>query len=109
MANDDKLRGYLKRATTELQQTRRRLRDMEDREREPIAIIGMACRYPGGVASPEDLWEVVAGGVDVVSEFPSDRGWDVTELFDPSGERPNTSYVNSGGFLHDAAGFDAEF
>ncbi|PSM37155.1 hypothetical protein C6Y14_43770, partial [Streptomyces dioscori] len=68
MANDEKLRGYLKRATTELQQTRRRLRDMEDREREPIAIIGMACRYPGGVASPEDLWRVVAGGVDVVSE-----------------------------------------
>ncbi|MCW8103517.1 type I polyketide synthase, partial [Streptomyces tauricus] len=76
---------------------------------EPIAIIGMACRYPGGVASPEDLWRVVAGGVDVVSEFPSDRGWDVAELFDPTGERPHTSYVNAGGFLHDAAGFDAEF
>ncbi|WP_409350852.1 beta-ketoacyl synthase N-terminal-like domain-containing protein, partial [Streptomyces tauricus] len=103
------MRGYLKRATTELQQTRRRLRDMEDREREPIAIIGMACRYPGGVASPEDLWRVVAGGVDVVSEFPSDRGWDVAELFDPTGERPHTSYVNAGGFLYDAAGFDAEF
>ncbi|MGH3240071.1 MAG: SDR family NAD(P)-dependent oxidoreductase, partial [Spirillospora sp.] len=76
---------------------------------EPIAIVGMACRYPGGVATPEDLWRLVADGVDAVTEFPADRGWNVGELFDPSGERPNTSYVNSGGFLHDASEFDAAF
>ncbi|TDD35457.1 SDR family NAD(P)-dependent oxidoreductase, partial [Actinomadura sp. KC06] len=109
MANDDKLRGYLKRATTELQNTRRRLREIEAREHEPIAIVGMACRFPGGAASPEDLWRLVAGGVDAVTEFPADRGWNTGELFDPSGARPDTSYVNLGGFLHDAAEFDAGF
>ncbi|RSN34766.1 beta-ketoacyl synthase [Amycolatopsis sp. WAC 01416] len=76
---------------------------------EPIAIVAMACRYPGGTTSPEDLWRMVAGGVDVVSDFPADRGWDVERLYDPTGERPNTSYVRQGGFLHDAADFDADF
>ncbi|MGH3239565.1 MAG: type I polyketide synthase, partial [Spirillospora sp.] len=109
MANDDKLRGYLQRATTELKNTRRRLRDIEAREHEPVAIVGMACRYPGGVASPEDLWRLVDGGVDAVTEFPADRGWNVDELFDPTGDRPDTSYVNLGGFLHDSAEFDAGF
>ncbi|TYB44906.1 type I polyketide synthase [Actinomadura chibensis] len=109
MSNDEKLRDYLRLATSELQQTRRRLRDLEARDREPIAIVGMACRFPGGVSSPEELWRLVADGVDAVSPFPSDRGWDVAELFDPTGERPNTSYVNTGGFLDGAASFDAEF
>ncbi|TYC16099.1 type I polyketide synthase [Actinomadura syzygii] len=109
MSNDEKLRDYLKLATSELQQTRRRLRDLEARDREPIAIVGMACRFPGGVSSPEDLWRLVEDGRDAVSPFPSDRGWDVAELFDPTGERPNTSYVNTGGFLDGAASFDAEF
>ncbi|WP_327045437.1 type I polyketide synthase [Microbispora sp. NBC_01189] len=76
---------------------------------EPLAIVGMACRYPGGVASPEDLWRLVSDGVDAISDWPADRGWDVEGLFDPSGERPNTSYVKSGGFLHEAAEFDAGF
>ncbi|TLP50432.1 type I polyketide synthase, partial [Microbispora triticiradicis] len=76
---------------------------------EPLAIVGMACRYPGGVSSPEDLWRLVSDGVDAISDWPADRGWDVEGLFDPSGERPNTSYVKSGGFLHEAAEFDAAF
>ncbi|HET6705936.1 type I polyketide synthase [Amycolatopsis sp.] len=75
---------------------------------EPIAIIGMGCRYPGGVTTPSQLWELVANGVDAVSEFPEDRGWDTASLFDPSG-RPGTTYSKEGGFLHDAADFEPEF
>ncbi|MGK3111381.1 type I polyketide synthase, partial [Streptomyces mordarskii] len=109
MTDDEKLRSYLKRATADLRLARRQLREVEDRAREPIAIIGMACHFPGDVATPEDLWRVVDEGVDVISTFPEDRGWDLENLYDPDPEHAGTSSAREGGFLHDVADFDAEF
>ncbi|MGW6894274.1 SDR family NAD(P)-dependent oxidoreductase, partial [Streptomyces chartreusis] len=105
MPTDDKTLTYLKRLTTDLRQTRQRLREVEARDHEPIAIVGMGCRFPGGVDSPESLWDLVASGGEGVSEFPANRGWDLTGLF---GEGPGRSSSRRGGFLHDGADFDAE-
>ncbi|MEU4773596.1 SDR family NAD(P)-dependent oxidoreductase [Micromonospora sp. NPDC023644] len=109
MADEAKLLDYLKRVTADLHQVRQRLREVEAGEQEPVAIVSMSCRFPGGVRSPEDLWEVVASGRDVVSDFPEDRGWDLGSLYDSDPEQAGTSYTRQGGFVHDLADFDPGF
>src|SRR4051812_10832620 len=107
--SEQKLVEYLKRVTTDLHETRARLQELEASGTEPIAIVGMSCRFPGGANSPEDLWRLVDDGIDAVSPFPGDRGWDTAGVYDPDSLRPGTSYVDQGGFLDDVAGFDPAF
>lgn len=109
MASEETLRGYLKRVATDLVDARRQLADADQRRHEPIAIVGMACRYPGGITTPEGLWDLVARGGEAVGEFPSDRGWDVASLYDPDPDVTGATYTTRGGFLDDVADFDASF
>ncbi|NYT94673.1 type I polyketide synthase, partial [Salinispora sp. H7-4] len=109
MGNEEKLLGYLKRATTDLREARRQLRNAERREYDPIAIVGMSCRFPGGVDGPAALWQLLVEGVDAVSDFPDDRGWNTEDIYDPDRSKVGKTYVRSGGFLSDAALFDPEF
>jgi acyl transferase domain-containing protein/acyl carrier protein len=109
MSDEAKLRRYLEKVTVDLRKARRRATALEKRLSEPIAIVGIGCRYPGGVASAEDLWDLVASGADAISGFPTDRGWDAEWLLRASREDPETASVQEGGFLSSIAEFDPLF
>jgi amino acid adenylation domain-containing protein len=99
----------LRASLVENERLRSRARHLAAASREPLAVVGMACHLPGGVADPDDLWRLVRDGVSGVGPFPADRGWDLDNLFHDDPDHPGTSYVREGGFLYDAADFDAGF
>ncbi|MCZ0728867.1 SDR family NAD(P)-dependent oxidoreductase, partial [Mycolicibacterium iranicum] len=105
----EKLFRYLKKAVVELDEARARLRDYEQRATEPVAVVGIGCRFPGGIDSPDTLWEAVSAGRDLVTDFPTDRGWDVEGIYDPDPDADGKTYTRKGAFLEDATGFDAGF
>src|SRR5688572_11415924 len=109
MAEDARTLEYLRRTTAALQQARHQLKELEDVRSEPLAVVGVGFRLPGGVDGPAACWELLSSGTDAVGDFPADRGWDLEGLFDPDPDAVGKSSVRAGGFLADAAGFDAGF
>ncbi|MYY19909.1 MULTISPECIES: type I polyketide synthase [unclassified Streptomyces] len=105
----DQVVAALRASLLDNQRLRQENRRLRDDSAEPVAVVAMSCRYPGGVRTPEDLWELLVKERDAVSPFPTDRGWDVEGGFDADPDAPGTFYVREGGFLHDATGFDPGF
>src|SRR5271154_170980 len=105
----EKVLDALRAAVKETERLRQRNRQLASAASEPIAIVAMGCRDPGGGRDPQDLWELLADGADAISGFPEDRGWDVAALYDPDPDHAGTSYARHGGFVHDAADFDPGF
>ncbi|WP_461479768.1 type I polyketide synthase [Mycobacterium sp. HUMS_1102779] len=99
----------LRKALGQVERLKRTNRALLERSSEPIAIVGMSCRFPGGVDTPEDLWQMVADGRDVMSDFPTDRGWDLAGLFDPDPDARHKTYTRTGGFVEGVADFDPGF
>ncbi len=99
----------LRKALAQVERLKRTNRALLERSSEPIAIVGMSCRFPGGVDTPEGLWQMLADGRDVISEFPADRGWDLARLFDPDPDVLHKSYARTGGFVDGVADFDPAF
>ncbi len=109
MANEERLIDHLKWMTAELRHTRDRLAEVESARDEPVAIVSMACRYPGGAGTPEQLWQLAMDEVDAIGPCPPGRGWDLETLYDTHPDRPGTCYVTQAGFMPEAGEFDAEF
>ncbi len=108
-ASPERVAEALRTSLKETERLRLQNRRLVDAASEPIAIVGMSCRYPGGVSSPEDLWALLAAGTDAISGFPTDRGWDIEGIYDPELRHPATSSVREGGFVEGATEFDAGF
>ncbi|MDQ2959274.1 MAG: polyketide synthase docking domain-containing protein, partial [Actinomycetota bacterium] len=105
--SEERLREYLRKAIAGAQETRQELDELRASLHEPIAIVSMACRYPGGADDPEKFWQLLAEGRDAVTDFPTDRGWNVEELYDPDPASVGHTYCRNGGFVDGAAEFDA--
>ncbi|MGY1503349.1 beta-ketoacyl synthase N-terminal-like domain-containing protein [Streptomyces sp. QTS52] len=109
MTDEARLVDYIRRMTSDLRKAHRRLKQLEDAGSEPVAVVGIGCRFPGGVTGPDDLWRLVDEDRDAVGAMPDDRGWDFDALFAPDPDQLGTSHAREGAFLHDAADFDAGF